>query len=383
MKIERIAKSRLYEMLIAGKVIVLLGARRTGKTTLLKEMITGLSEDYIFWNGEDFAVHDLLRRRSTQNYSNLIGNKTLLIIDEAQKIPDAGNILKLIIDSFESLKIIVTGSSAFDLKNMTGEPLTGRKKELFLFPFSEEELTHIETPIQRHDNLKQRLIFGNMPEVVNVNSTIEKKSYLNELVNSYLMKDILIYENIKNAEKIFDLLKLISFQIGKEVSLNELSRSLGISKNTVDRYLDLLTKVYILHKLRGFSRNLRKEVVNHAKYFFYDNGIRNAVINNFNSLGQRNDIGALWENYIIGERIKFMSYNNIYSTNYFWRTYDQQEIDWVEERGGKLYAYEFKWKEQKVKIPASWKKNYPDSVFQIINNENYFDWITLKSAAGF
>ncbi len=375
MNIPRIVKRKISERIKPGKVIVLLGARRTGKTTLLKELVAETEENYIFWNGEDFAVHDLLRRRSVQNYENLFGGVNLLIIDEAQKIPDIGNILKLIVDTFENLKIIVTGSSAFDIKNLTGEPLTGRKFDMYLFPLSEEELSVVESPEGKFDNLKHRLIFGSMPEVIGMNSIEEKSIYLRELVSSYLMKDILIYENIKHAEKIFDLLKLLSFQTGQEVSLNELSKNLRLSKNTVERYLDLLSKVFVIYKIKGFSRNLRKEVVNNSKWYFFDNGIRNAVINNFNMLGQRDDIGRLWENYMISERIKFQHYHNIFSNNYFWRTYDQQEIDWIEEREGKLFAYELKWKEQKVKIPKAWQNGYPDSSFAVIHSENYTDWV--------
>jgi len=378
MKIERIAKQRLIKLLKPGKVIVLLGSRRTGKTTILKEIANETNEKFFFWNGEDFAVHDLLKRRSIQNYKNLIGERKLILIDEAQKIPDIGNILKLIVDSFENLKIVVTGSSAFDIKNLTGEPLTGRKHDLYLYSISEEEINAYESPTQKFDNLMQRLVFGSMPEAINLTSTNEKIDYLRELVASYLMKDILIYENVKNTGKIFDLLKLIAFQVGQEVSLNELSRELGISKNTVDRYLDLLSKVFIVFKLRGFSGNLRKEVVNHSKWYFLDNGIRNAVINNFNIIEQRNDIGSLWENYMISERVKYQNYHGVHSNNYFWRTYDQQEIDWIEEREGKLFAYEFKWKEQRIKIPKAWQKNYPDSSFDLIYNQNYKDWIIPK-----
>ncbi len=378
MKIERIAKQRLIKLLKPGKVIVLLGSRRTGKTTILKEIANETNEKFFFWNGEDFAVHDLLKRRSIQNYKNLIGERKLILIDEAQKIPDIGNILKLIVDSFENLKIVVTGSSAFDIKNLTGEPLTGRKHDLYLYSISEEEINAYESPTQKFDNLMQRLVFGSMPEAINLTSTNEKIDYLRELVASYLMKDILIYENVKNTGKIFDLLKLIAFQVGQEVSLNELSRELGISKNTVDRYLDLLSKVFIVFKLRGFSGNLRKEVVNHSKWYFLDNGIRNAVINNFNIIEQRNDIGSLWVNYMISERVKYQNYHGVYSNNYFWRTYDQQEIDWIEEREGKLFAYEFKWKEQRIKIPKAWQKNYPDSSFDLIYNQNYKDWIIPK-----
>lgn len=375
MIIERIIENTLLQKLQPGKVILLLGPRRVGKTFLLNKVITKFSEKKIFWNGEDLSVHDLLKKRSVQNYKNIIGNSEIIFIDEAQKIPEIGLILKLIIDSFPNIKIVATGSSAFDIKNSTGEPLTGRKRDLFLFPLSEKELIEYEKVEQRTDNLKERLIYGSMPEIIYGKSKNEKQEYLRELMNSYLLKDILIYENVKNSAKIFDLLRMIAFQIGNEVSLNELSKKLAISKNTVERYLDLLEKVFIVFRIRGFSKNLRKEIVKSSKWYFIDNGIRNAVISNFNSLTFRDDVGALWENYMISERIKYQSYNNIFSNNYFWRTYDQQEIDFIEEREGNLFAYEFKWKPQNLKIPKAWAKAYPESQFNIITSENYFEWV--------
>lgn len=375
MIIERIIENTLLQKLQPGKVILLLGPRRVGKTFLLNKVITKFSEKKIFWNGEDLSVHDLLKKRSVQNYKNIIGNSEIIFIDEAQKIPEIGLILKLIIDSFPNIKIVATGSSAFDIKNSTGEPLTGRKRDLFLFPLSEKELVEYEKVEQRADNLKERLIYGSMPEIIYGKSKNEKQEYLRELMNSYLLKDILIYENVKNSAKIFDLLRMIAFQIGNEVSLNELSKKLAISKNTVERYLDLLEKVFIVFRIRGFSKNLRKEIVKSSKWYFIDNGIRNAVISNFNSLTFRDDVGALWENYMISERIKYQSYNNIFSNNYFWRTYDQQEIDFIEEREGNLFAYEFKWKPQNLKIPKAWAKAYPESQFNIITSENYFEWV--------
>lgn len=378
MYIQRKAHLLLKTKTSPGKVTVLLGPRRVGKTFLLKEYLKDSNEKSIFWNGEDFAVHELLKRRSIQNYKNLIENNELLIIDEAQKIPDIGQILKLIVDSIENLKIIVTGSSAFDISNMVGEPLTGRKNEIRIFPISEEELLSIERREEKVDNLHQRLVFGNMPEVFSLDTRKEKEEYLKELANSYLFKDILMYENIKNSSKIFDLLKLMAFQIGNEISLTELGTQLGISKNTVERYLDILSKSFIIYKLGPFSRNLRKEIVKNNKWYFFDNGLRNAVIANMNDLSLRADTGQLWEQYLINERIKFQKYNGIISNNYFWRTYDQQEIDWIEEREGHLYAHEIKFKNQKVNEPRGWKKNYPASIFSVVNSANYLEWITKE-----
>jgi len=376
MKIERIAESLINKKLSPGKVVIILGARRVGKTFLLQEIINKTKEKYLFWNGEDFAVHEMLKYRSKRHYKNIIGDASLLIIDEAQYIPEIGFILKLFVDSFEGLKIVVTGSSAFDISNRTGEPLTGRKHEIKIFPVSELEYSLLEKPEEKADSLKQRLIYGCMPELINFQNEKEKEEYLRSLVSSYLFKDILVFENVINSSKIFNLLKLIAFQVGGEISIEELGRQLSMSKNTVERYLDLLSKMFVVHKLTGYSKNLRKEIVKSSKYYFLDNGVRNAIIADFKPLSFRNDIGALWENYMISERIKFQSYNGMTVNNYFWRTYDRQEIDLVEEREGNLFAFEMKWNDTKVKIPVAWRKSYPNSQFKVITNKNYSDWIS-------
>ena len=375
MVIDRIARSELIRNSVPGKVVILLGARRVGKTFLINEILKTEKEKYLFWNGEDYAVHELLQRRSIQNYKKLIMDTPLIVIDEAQKIPEIGLILKLLIDSFDHLRIIVTGSSSFDLNNITGEPLTGRRKEIQLFPLSESEYRQIEQPTERFDNLKERLVYGNMPELINYNSVPDKQQYLRELVNSYLLKDILVLERIKNSSKIFSLLKLIAFQCGSEVSLQELGKQLSMSKNTVERYLDLLSKVFIIYNLKGFSRNLRKEVVKNSKWYFYDNGIRNAIIANFSSIENRTDLGILWENYMMSERIKYQNYFGLISNNYFWRTYDKQEIDLIEEREGNLFAYEFKWSNKKTKPPVAWTKSYPKANYAVITQNNYYEWL--------
>ena len=378
MIITRKAQNLLENIIKPGKVVVLHGARRVGKTFLLKEYLRTVKEKYTFWNGEDFAVHELLSRRSVQNYKNILGSTKLLVIDEAQKIPEIGHVLKLIVDSFEDMKIIVTGSSAFDIANLTGEPLTGRKYEIVLYPISESEFQLFEKPEERYDNLLQRLVYGNMPELINISDPDDKAVYLRELVTSYLLKDILAFENIKNSSKMIDLLKLIAYQTGNEVSIEELGRQIGMSKNTVEKYLDLLSKVFVVYRLNGFSRNLRKEVVKNSKWYFFDNGIRNAIIANFNPVNLRDDRGMLWENYIMSERIKFLSYTRVIYNRYFWRTYDKQEIDLVEEREGRLFAYEFKWKDTKIKPPAAWQNNYSDSSFEVITTDNYSDWLSRK-----
>lgn len=376
MNISRKAENLIKNKTKPGKVVVLHGARRVGKTFLIKKYLETVDEKYIFWNGEDFAVHELLSRRSIQNYKNILGGTKLLVIDEAQKIPAIGQVLKLIIDSFEDLKVIVTGSSAFDIANLTGEPLTGRKYEIMLYPVSENEFMQFEKPEERHDNLLQRLVYGNMPELINIGDPDDKAAYLREVVNSYLLKDIIAFENIKNSLKLIDLLKLVAYQIGNEVSIEELGRQIAMSKNTVEKYLDLLSKVFVLYRINGFSRNLRKEVVKNSKWYFYDNGIRNAIVANFNPVNLRDDRGILWENYMMSERIKYHSYSGKICNRYFWRTYDKQEIDLVEEREGKLFAYEFKWKDDRSRIPKAWQKTYPNSIFEVITTENYSDWLS-------
>jgi uncharacterized protein len=358
-----------------NKVVIVFGARRVGKTILVKQILAKLNEPILSLNGEDINVHDMLATRSVQNYKQVIGNYKVLYIDEAQKIPDIGLKLKLMVDEIEGLKIIISGSSAFDIHKNAGEPLTGRKHTFNLFAFSESEFSQIENSVMKMDKIKERLIFGSYPELLQLPDRSDKIDYLNEMVSSYLLKDILIYENIKNSQKIFNLLRLIAFQIGGEVSLQELGQQLGISKNTVERYLDLLSKVFLLYRVDGFSRNLRKEITKNSRWYFLDNGIRNAVISNFNAIEARNDVGQLWENYMITERLKFQENKRLSSNNYFWRTYVQQELDWVEERGGQLHGFEFKWKDGKAKIPSQWKNSYPEASFEVITSANYWEWL--------
>lgn len=358
-----------------NKVVLVFGARRVGKTLLVKNILGKIKEPVLILNGEDINVHDKLAVRTVENYKQILGSYKLLYIDEAQKIPDIGQKLKLMVDEIEGLKIIVSGSSSFDINKNTGEPLTGRKYSVNLYSFSEAELNQVEDNISKIDKIRERLVFGNYPELIHIPDKADKIDYLNEMISSYLLKDILVYENIKNSQKIFNLLRLIAFQIGGEVSMQELGNKLGVSKNTVEKYLDLLSKVFILHKVEGFSRNLRKEITKNSRWYFLDNGIRNAVIANFNSIVSRNDIGQLWENYMISERIKYQNNNRISSNNYFWRTYEQQEIDWVEEREGKLFGYEFKWKDMKVKTPSQWKSAYPEATFEVVNSNNFVEWL--------
>lgn len=362
---------------LPNKVLILLGARRVGKTELIKNYLkTVPAETYLQLNGEDINDANLLQERSVVNYKRLLANIDLLVIDEAQTIPEIGLILKLIVDSIEGIKIIATGSSVFDLNNTLGEPLVGRKNTMYLFPLAQMEFSTQENYKQTTENLEERLLFGGYPELVHYEDWEEKKEYLYEIINSYLLKDILVFEGIKQADKIYNLLRLIAYQVGKEVSLQELGNQLQMSKNTVDTYLDLLSKVFIVFKVEGFSRNLRKEIVKSSRWYFYDNGIRNGLINNFNRLENRTDVGDLWENYLAVERIKKQNYQKIATNNYFWRTYDQQELDWLEERGNELAGFEFKWNEnKKSKIPTAFGKAYPNATFEVINKQNYLDFI--------
>lgn len=363
---------------LPNKVLVLLGARRVGKTAFIKNYLSTLNKsDYLHLNGEDLDDANLLKERSVANYSRLLANVKLLVVDEAQHIPNIGVILKLIVDSIDGIKIIATGSSVFDLSNKLGEPLVGRKNTIYLFPLAQMEFSNYENYKETTLKLEERLLFGSYPELEKYSDWNDKISYLKEILNSYLLKDILIYEGIKQSNKILDLLKLIAFQLGQEVSLQELARQLGMSKNTVENYLDLLSKVFVIYKVPGYSRNLRKEITKSNRWYFFDNGIRNAIINNFTRLDSRTDIGALWENYLASERVKYQNYTQKSVSNYFWRTYDQQEIDWLEEIAENLSGFEFKWNEKrKSKIPTAFAKAYPTASFEVINKGNYLDFIT-------
>jgi predicted AAA+ superfamily ATPase len=377
--IARIIEQQVLKNLVPNKVVILLGPRRVGKTVLIQQIIEKLNDPYLLLNGEDFSVLEILSRRSVQNYKNLLGDKRVLFIDEAQKIPEIGKILKLMVDEIEGIKILVTGSSAFDIDKYTGEPLTGRKKTFNLLTLSELELDQIENEIEKRDNLRVRLVYGNYPELIHIQNLEDKAEYLKEIVNSYLLKDILAFENIRNSDKILNLLRLVAFQIGGQISLSELGTQLSMSKNTVEKYLDLLSKVFVLHKVGGFSRNLRKEVSKSHKWYFYDNGLRNILVANMNPIELRNDVGMLWENYAISERLKYQKYSRMIVNNFFWRTYDQQEIDWVEEREGNLFGYEFKWNPRKIpKPPKAWVNAYPETEFKVINQENYLSWVRNK-----
>ncbi len=365
----------LSRLLSPNKVIVIYGPRRCGKTTLLNKFLEGISEKYLFVSGEDLTVQNYLSSQSIQKLREFVGGNELLVIDEAQRIEKIGINLKLIVDHIKNIKVIATGSSSFDLARDVGEPLTGRKFVLKLFPLAQMEISRIEQRFETDANLESRLIYGSYPEIVITNDNKQRELYLREIISSYLYKDILELEGIRHSNKLIRLLQLLAFQIGKEVSYNELGTQLGMSKNTVERYLDLLEKVFVVYKLSGFSRNLRKEVSKNHRYYFYDNGIRNAIIGNLNPLEMRDDTGTLWENYIIMERIKKQEYLQVVANNYFWRTYDQKEIDLIEEREGRLYGYEIKWKKTKARPPKDWLATYKNATYEVITRENYLEFI--------
>ena len=351
------------------------GPRRVGKTELIRKIISNFQGKIYSGTGDNQELRELIASQQLGKLSAAFGNYGLIFIDEAQRIPEVGLGLKLLIDQFPDLIIIVTGSSSFDLSNKIGEPLTGRSNIRILFPLSVYELYQQFGGMEIIQMLDELLIFGAYPEVLNSDLMDEKTEYLLSIRDSYLFKDVLELENLRNPAKLTDLLKLLAFQIGNEVSLNELSNQLGIAKQSVERYLDLLEKTFIIKKVGGFSRNLRKEVVKTARYYFWDNGIRNAIINNFNPLSQRNDTGMLWENFMFMERLKTKEYKRIFANNYFWRTYDRQEIDLVEEREGKLFGYEFKYSPRKIKAPKAWSETYPESEFAVVSKDNFLEFL--------
>jgi uncharacterized protein len=354
-----------------GKVLIIYGPRQVGKTTLIKEYLKSFPRKYIFKTGDDLIFANDFSQCSLAQIIKMVPENTLFVIDEAQKIQNIGRALKLVVDNIANVTVLVTGSSSFDLANKTGESLTGRKIIQNMYPISLKELSKHLTFYDLNQKLPDFLIYGMYPEPLTLSTTQEKIEKITEISNSYLLKDILDFDMIKNSKTIIDLLKMIAFQIGSEVSVNELSRNLGVDKKTVARYLDLLEKSFVLFRLNGFSRNLRKEITKMSKYYFFDLGTRNALISNFNNLNTRNDVGQLWENFIMIERIKINSYYGRPVNYYFWRTYDKKEIDLIEEREGKLFGYEFKWKKEKSSSPKDFLKAYSEAQYHIINSENY------------
>ncbi|MFH0948417.1 MAG: ATP-binding protein [Elusimicrobiota bacterium] len=374
--IPRFIENQILASLKTGKVIGLFGARRTGKTVLMNLVKEKLkNKPVLMVNGENLDVIEVLSSRRLNVLEKFVSGYKYLFIDEAQKIPDIGLNLKLMVDSIPGVSIFVSGSSAFDLKNKIGEPLVGRSKFYYLYPISQLEINRHYDFLKNKEGLEDRLIYGMYPQVLTEKTLRGKKELLESVRDGYLLKDILLLDNLKNSLFVFNLLRLIAFQIGNDISYTELAGHLNSNKKTVMRYLELLEKSFVLFSLYGFSRNLRKEYTKTPRYYFWDNGIRNTVISNYNGITLRDDIGKLWENYCISERIKKLNYKNVRCNKYFWRTYDQKEIDLVEERGGRLYGFECKWKAQNVKPPKDFIETYKNSKFAVINQDNYCDII--------
>ena len=357
-----------------GHVTALFGARRTGKTILMSQLKELLPQGKILQlNGEDYDVASLLSSRKQSVLNNLVGGYDYLFVDEAQSIPQIGENLKLLVDTNPGVAVFVTGSSAFDLKSNIGEPLTGRSRFWYLYPFSLEEIA--TDYMSSFRLLPSLLVYGNYPQVFLAQNNVEKRVLLESIRNGYLLKDVLQLDNLKDSLFVMNLLRNLAFQIGNDVSFNELARSLNTTVKTVQRYLEILEKSYIIFRMNGFSRNLRKEISKSPRFYFWDNGIRNAVISQFDQLETRNDIGKLWENFCVSERIKKQNNSQSFSNFFFWRTYDQQEIDLIEENDNLINAFEFKWNDKLAKAPGIFMQQYPNAVFETINPKNVFDFL--------
>jgi len=366
----------IERLLKPKKILILYGARRVGMTTLLKDFLSHSKLKYRLDSGDNIRLQHLFESQDFSALADYVEGYELIAIDEAQQIKNIGMGLKILVDEHPSLKIIVTGSSSFDLSQSIGEPLTGRKRTVVLYPISLRELSTLYNKQELSEQIENFLRFGLYPEIVTTKSKKEKMAILQELVDSYLLKDILSLERIKGSRQLLDLLKLLAFQIGNEVSLSELATQVRLDVKTVGRYLDILEKGFVIKRIGALSRNLRKEVTSKAKYYFLDVGIRNAIISQFNELGDRNDTGNLFENFIVMERQKTNAYQQRISQTYFWRTYDGQEVDVVEEHNGRIHGYEVKWSQaKKPRTPKSWKTTYPDALLTLINRENYLPFI--------
>jgi len=375
MEITRKIQSEIEKYLYQGKAIIVYGPRQTGKTTLLNHLIETTLKKVKYLNCDEPDIRNQLTDRTSSELKGLIGDHEVILIDEAQRIKNIGLTLKLIIDQIKNVQIIATGSSAFELANQINEPLTGRKIEFLLLPFSTEELVNHQGKLEERRLLERRLIYGLYPDVVN--NPGQEQILLNNLVNSYLFKDIFAFQDVRKPIVIEKLLEALALQLGSEVSINELSKLLQIDRETVMRYLDLLEKTYVVFRLPSLSRNLRTEIKKNRKVYFYDNGVRNAIISNFNDINSRNDYGALWENFVISEKVKYQRYNTQFHKNYFWRTQQQQEIDFIEEYGGILHAFEIKWNPLKdVRFSKTFKNAYPDHELNVVTPANYLELLS-------
>ena len=375
--IPRIIESQFEKRLNDPKAIILLGPRQVGKSTFLKQVENKFQQPITYWNGDQSDIRLMLENPTSDFLETILGKTKTLIIDEAQRIENIGLLIKLIIDQVPEIKVIATGSSSFELSNKINEPLTGRKWEYRLFPLSFEEMVNHNGFLEERRLLEIRMIFGYYPEVVNnPGDEIER---LQELTTSYLYKDILNWEKILKPEKLEKLLKTLALQLGNEVSYNELSQIVGLDNLTIEKYIQILESSFVIFRLPGFNRNLRNELKKGKKIYFYDNGIRNAIINSFNILELRDDVGKLWENFLISERMKTQFYHRKFYSSYFWRTHAQQEIDYVEEENGKLFAYEFKWNEKKnVRFPNNFTEAYNPDIEKVINPSNFHEFVITK-----
>lgn len=379
MKIQRIATDNIKKKLVKGKVLVLYGPRRVGKTTIIKDILAGETSKYLLLNGDELSVRESLSSQESRLLNEVLSDNNILAIDEAQRIENIGLNLKILVDNNPDRVFLASGSASFDLANKVGEPLTGRKNTTLLYPICFDELKAHFGVYEAKNQLERWLIYGTYPEVVAIEDPQKRKNYLDELVGAYLYKDILEMEAIKHPDKLVDLLRLLAFQIGQEVSLSELASNLAINRETVERYLDLLEKSFVIFRVAGFSRNLRKEIAKNDRYYFYDNGIRNSLIQNFNSLHLRDDVGRLWENFMYIERIKTNHYSGRLANIYFWRTYDQKEIDMIEEREGKLFGFEFKWQgELKNITKKTFLETYSNAQVQTITRDNFEDFLKVR-----
>ncbi|HOP04060.1 MAG TPA: ATP-binding protein [Tenuifilaceae bacterium] len=371
--IKRFIKTTIEKQLFKKKVVLLYGARRVGKTTIVKQ-ISNEHDSSKYINCELLQNKSALQTTNTELLKAFIGNFKLVVLDEAQDITEIGKVLKVLVDTYPDMQILATGSSSFELSQQVGEPLTGRSRQFTLYPFSFSELVSDRGFVDTHALLENILRFGMYPEVW---GKVESEAIeeLQNIASNYLYKDILQFERIRRPDMLINLLRALALQIGNEVSLNELANLLGENINTIKRYIELLEKAFVIFRLPSFARNLRKEIAKGQKIYFYDLGIRNALIQNFNNLAMRNDKGALWENFFVAERMKHNHYNRKFVNCYFWRTYDQQEIDYIEEHSGKLTLFECKYNPaKKAKIPTVFKQNYPDSELFVVTPENYWQF---------
>lgn len=374
--IKRAIFDQITADLFQGKAIILTGPRRVGKTTLLNQIQAASTKKILFLNCDEPDIRQKLTHVTSSVLKSLIGDHEILMIDEAQRVKDIGLTLKLITDNIKQVQVIATGSSALELANEINEPLTGRKREYHLFPLSFGEMVGNTSLLEENRMLVQRMIFGYYPEVVIYPAKAQTE--LIEISNDYLYKDVLSLQDIRKPVLLEKLLLALALQLGSEVSFHELAGTIGTDSKTVERYIDLLEKCFVIFQLRAFSRNIRNEIKKGKKVYFYDNGIRNAILNNFSPLEMRSDTGALWENFLVSERKKALLYSGRYVKSYFWRTLAQQEIDLVEEAGGRLDIFEFKWSEKaKAKIPGLFAKNYQQVHSHIIHNQNFNDFLML------